>query len=458
MGTKNPTQTLPNRIHYTMVVDNAWSDANVKVKTFAQATYPKKAKSIGVEVFDAKQTGYLTSLPSTPPSAAWVVLPNANSSIKPTTNIVWATGGIGNGNAMLEYSIDNGTTWNTIVASTNQSPYAWTIPQSAYGATAKIRVSVAGSASINGLSDAIKTPGIITVTAPKAGEVINGDVGSYTITITGGNLKSLIKFELSTDNGTTWPTVIGNLGNDNATQYNWTVTNPTADQTQCVIRVTDANGVVGLSGVFTIKAVAGAKGTITNITLAGPTNYQIDNNRNLAVLWNVAGNIGTGTDVYFSSNGGTDWVKETTAPLKPDSTFFQFKTPKTGYYPNCTVKVQSSSDVTISSIWKDGDVTSFAVGQASGVSMNNDKGYSISNYPNPFASETTIKFTLPVTTYVTIRVLDNLGREVDHLVTQTLEAGEHTVPFNSTNLANGVYTYVLESGSTKLVGKMSILK
>ncbi len=82
----------------------------------------------------------------------------------------------------------------------------------------------------------------------------------------------------------------------------------------------------------------------------------------------------------------------------------------------------------------------------------------ISNYPNPFSSLTTIHFTVRDRNYTSIIIHDLLGNEVARLVNETLEAGTYSTEFTSTNLPNGVYTYRLESGSSKLIGKMSIVK
>jgi hypothetical protein len=53
----------------------------------------------------------------------------------------------------LEYSIDNGSTWNTIIASTpNTNSYSWTVPVIAASSACKIRVSDVAAASTNSVS------------------------------------------------------------------------------------------------------------------------------------------------------------------------------------------------------------------------------------------------------------------------------------------------------------------
>ena len=71
------------------------------------------------------------------------------------------------------------------------------------------------------------------------------------------------------------------------------------------------------------------------------------------------------------------------------------------------------------------------------------------NYPNPFNPATTIRFRLPKTEQVTLRVFDVLGREVAALLDNTsLGGGEHTVRFDASGLTSGVYLYRLEAGSS----------
>jgi|GEM_PF-5979053 len=68
------------------------------------------------------------------------------------------------------------------------------------------------------------------------------------------------------------------------------------------------------------------------------------------------------------------------------------------------------------------------------------------NYPNPFNPTTTIKFQLSKSTFVTLKVFDVLGREIETLVNEEKTVGEHTVQFNGSNLSSGMYLYRLDVG------------
>ncbi|MBX2991872.1 MAG: T9SS type A sorting domain-containing protein [Bacteroidetes bacterium] len=63
------------------------------------------------------------------------------------------------------------------------------------------------------------------------------------------------------------------------------------------------------------------------------------------------------------------------------------------------------------------------------------------NYPNPFNPTTTIKYELPVTAHVSLKLFDILGREVMSLVDEVKEAGSHQATLNAGQLASGIYFY-----------------
>lgn len=80
------------------------------------------------------------------------------------------------------------------------------------------------------------------------------------------------------------------------------------------------------------------------------------------------------------------------------------------------------------------------------------------NYPNPFNPATVIKFDVPSSGNVTLRVYDMLGSEVAVLLNGNIESGHHSVTFNAHNLSGGVYIYELKAGTTTLRKKMNLLK
>lgn len=80
------------------------------------------------------------------------------------------------------------------------------------------------------------------------------------------------------------------------------------------------------------------------------------------------------------------------------------------------------------------------------------------NYPNPFNPTTTISFTLPVSTFTSLKIYDVLGKEVALLVNRVEKTGRHQVTFNASSLPSGVYFYQLRSGNFVETKKMLLTK
>ena len=86
------------------------------------------------------------------------------------------------------------------------------------------------------------------------------------------------------------------------------------------------------------------------------------------------------------------------------------------------------------------------------------------NYPNPFNPTTTIKYSIPKQSYVTLKVYDLLGREIQTIVNEEKPPGNYEVEFhiqqttNNKQLSSGVYFYRIRAGSFNQVRKMLLIK
>lgn len=80
------------------------------------------------------------------------------------------------------------------------------------------------------------------------------------------------------------------------------------------------------------------------------------------------------------------------------------------------------------------------------------------NYPNPFNPTTTIEFSIPQNSKVKLVVYNVLGQVVAEVLNTNLNAGNHEVTFNASNLSSGLYFYKLESGGFTRVKKMMVIK
>lgn len=80
------------------------------------------------------------------------------------------------------------------------------------------------------------------------------------------------------------------------------------------------------------------------------------------------------------------------------------------------------------------------------------------NYPNPFNPSTSISFQLPSAGEVKLEIFNILGQRVKTLLDQRLEAGQHTVTFDGSALASGLYLYRLRADEKTLTRKMVMVK
>lgn len=80
------------------------------------------------------------------------------------------------------------------------------------------------------------------------------------------------------------------------------------------------------------------------------------------------------------------------------------------------------------------------------------------NYPNPFNPITTIKYSVPVTGHISLKVYDTLGSEVATLVNGIKSPGNYSVSFDGSKLSSGVYFYYFTAGKFLQTRKMIMIK
>ncbi len=82
----------------------------------------------------------------------------------------------------------------------------------------------------------------------------------------------------------------------------------------------------------------------------------------------------------------------------------------------------------------------------------------LQNYPNPFNPATKITYSVPQLAYVTMKVFDMLGREIETLIKQEKQAGTYELTWNAENLPGGVYFYQMKAGEFIQTKKMILLR
>ena len=82
----------------------------------------------------------------------------------------------------------------------------------------------------------------------------------------------------------------------------------------------------------------------------------------------------------------------------------------------------------------------------------------LSTYPNPFARQATISFTLAQKSHVTITLLSETGRLVKQLADEVMNPGTQKIPFESDNLPSGIYYCTVNTGLFSETKKMVLIR
>ncbi len=219
---------------------------------------------------------------STPPAITLTSLTGGQYLSGGTTQTIsWtATGNyLGTTPIKIEYSADSGSTWNIVTAATaNSGSSTWVIP-AVDANTYRVRVTVVDQSGLSASSSSSanltldNTNPTLTLNAPAGGENIAGASSFYiNWNASDTNMGSTpMKFEYSSDNGSTWNSIVSGIANGG--NYNWTV--PVINSTTVKIRATatDLSGRTKqvVSNVFTVDSTPPTTPT-ASLASSSPTN------------------------------------------------------------------------------------------------------------------------------------------------------------------------------------------
>jgi plastocyanin len=108
-----------------------------------------------------------------------------------------------------------------------------------------------------------------------------------------------------------------------------------------------------------------------------------------------------------------------------------------------------------------GMIGTITVNNATAITSTSQQPVSFSldqNYPNPFNPSTNIKYSIAKAGYVTLKIYDMLGNEVNTLVSQRLSPGNYSAEFHADGLPSGIYLCQLKSGNFSSTKKMILMK
>ena len=156
---------------------------------------------------------------------------------------------------------------------------------------------------------------------------------------------------------------------------------------------------------------------------------------------------GTGVagEVLRTTNGGYNWSMQS-----PRTTYSFFHAV---YFINAWTGFVGDADGIIYKTTNGGSVF------VNNISTEIPKAYSLSqNYPNPFNPATTIKFAIPKSSLVKITVYNLLGKEIETVVNEYLQAGTYQTQWDATKYSSGMYFYRITAGNFTNSKKMLLIK
>jgi len=149
--------------------------------------------------------------------------------------------------------------------------------------------------------------------------------------------------------------------------------------------------------------------------------------------------LGTSTQIYRSTNSGTSFTSQFTLPAGRACYALTFVNKQYGWAGTQAGNIYRYTDPT-------------------GIDPNNSNipaEYSLQqNYPNPFNPVTTIKYSLPKSSFVTLNIYNALGSLVKSVVSTQQAAGNYIEDVDMSSFATGIYFYTLTAGDFKETKKV----
>ena len=168
------------------------------------------------------------------------------------------------------------------------------------------------------------------------------------------------------------------------------------------------------------------------------------------------------TEVFTVLNAKCTHKGSLVNPYEPALNLFNCSSTHGSQYNIDGVVVHDPSTINLTSYhWTFDSTTNILTILGDSLGVNNLGSASLEleqNSPNPFSSQTTITFTIPEAAHISLRISDEVGKEIATVYEGTLEAGKHSMVFNASNLPHGVYFYRLSTPSGSLIKQMVVSK
>jgi len=357
-STLNIELSLDGGITWSTLIANTPNDGSqawpIGIQTPSTSARIRISTTCNNSFSDINDVNFTIAIP-----AITVTAPNTTTSfcVGSSTTITWtATNLPAANNVKIEYSIDNGSTWVVILATTpNDGNQAWIIPNTPSG-QCLVRITdplYPSNFDISNVVFTILTP-LTNVTSPNGGEVLIGCT-TYTISFAKCGTIGNTKLEYSLDNGVNWIQIATNI---TTLTYAWTV--PNVSSNQCLIRATDLTSLVtDLSdAVFIINP------SLQITTPNGGENFQVGGPVQ-TISWISNGTFTTTLRLDYSINNGATWTNIATG-ISNATTSYNWTIPNTPS-AQCLVRVYEGTTATPPACKVDQSNTLFTISPANSI-------------------------------------------------------------------------------------------
>jgi hypothetical protein len=357
---------------------------------------------------------------------------------------------------LLEYSVNNGTSWTTIAASqATTGSYSWTLPavdstQVLVRATVSDLTGHVSSDSSNGVFAIDKTSPALNLTSLTGSEILAaGQIAAITWTLSDNIALALLPVNLdySLDSGATWSTMASALANSGS--YNWTTPNVNSNNVRVRISAAD---VVGNIASATSVSDFSIDNSAPVIAISAPTGSEIfagGSSQNIS--WSTSGDHLVSASVSIELSTGGSWssvaVSQSTTgsyswsvpSLNTGSALLRIsvldlaghavtQTMSSSFVIDSTTPALSVTEPTQNTVYKGGsslailwsasDLNFLASPMALQYSVNN--GSSWTNITLASSNTGTYNWTLPVTDTVSAQIRVTATDIVGHVASQTV--------------------------------------
>jgi len=393
-----------------------------------------------------------------------------------TYDIEWIGGG--DFNVKLEFSSNNGATWNTIATDipAGNGIYEWNVPNiEAHNCLLRITdlknpdntntspvfdiwkpfQFISGNGGENWMIGTEQTVSWITNLVPFGAN----NNGSTTDAANGMPDYTYVKLEFSLE-GMNGPWFI--LGSNIKSHFNQVTTFsfnvPSFITNQGLFKLTymgglgeaedgiqEANGIPNFIGYSDNFWSIYKNSTSGKMLITSPNGgEELNAGEYKYISWvKTSGAVSGTTFLEYSIDGGLSWIRINSAPIAGIMRY-SWKVPNVNSN-KCLVRMCNY-------------LTKREIDRSDNFFTISNTGQQAVNYPNPFNPSTKIMFRLEKSEMTTLKIYNSIGQEVAMLVNKQLEAGSHSFEFNAANLPSGVYFYNLNHGGKSEIHKMMLLK